>query len=173
MVFGFSWFCFVLFLKGLEVKPPPTQWQMKPLCCSSPLHLSILSSSLFLPCCPHPVCVRKPCIQTAATFPCWKCPWFLHLRPANRFTSSLPVVPTSHLEPQSAWEFGVWNVYDSWRASLPCHPHYGVMRKRRRIFNWFCVINFPLCFVLIWFNLVFFSPVCARSAAAEISFAFN
>lgn len=127
--------------------------------CAAPV-LSIcppLSSSLFLPCCLHPVCVCKLCIQTAATFRCWKCPWFLHLRPANRFTSSLPVVPTSHLQPQSAWEFGVWNVL--WLLAgflaLPSSL-WGKEEEEENLQLVLCnKLSFVFCFDLIWF--VFFS----------------
>lgn len=106
MVFGFSWFCFVLFLKGLEVKPP-TQWQMKPSV--------LLQSPPFVHLCPLPCSFPAAFTQFVCVSSAFR--QLQHSDVGNVPDSctldqptGLPVVPTSHLQPQSAWKFGVWNV---------------------------------------------------------------
>lgn len=111
--FNLTWYLgFVLFCFSERSESETPHPMAKETVCAAPVASQCLplSSFLPLPCFLPPVCVCKLCIQTAATFRCWKCHWLLHLRPAHRLTSSLPAVPTSHLQPQSAWEFGVWNV---------------------------------------------------------------
>lgn len=151
MVFGFSWFCFVLFLKGLEVNPPPpTQWQMKPSV--------LLQSPPFVHLCPLPCSFPAAFTQFVYVSSAFR--QLQHSDVGNVPDSCTLDQPTGLPAPSQQNPLPIYSpslhenlvfgmFYDSWRASLPCHPHYGVMRKRRRIFNWFCVINFPLCFVLI------------------------
>lgn len=175
------WVLFCFFERSEKVKPP-TQWQYETFCASlQPLpcvHLSLLFQSLFPTTFTQFVCLSSAFRQLQHSS-VWTVTDSCALDKLTRFTISLPVIPSSHLKPHSAWEFGVWNVF--WllgRDSSPYHPHCGVMRRGRRIFirNWFCVVNFLSWFFVLFCFLDFVFCFCLSVQDLQllkISFAFN
>lgn len=167
-IFFFLFFGLFCFWKVWKWNPSLNDKRNR-LCCSSP--------SLCHPC-PLPV----PSLLPSPSLWCRLCIQTLQHSDVGNVTGPctldqpLPVVPTSHLQPQSAWELGVWNVYDSQQGSCLAILTVGNEEGEENLHQ-LVLCNKLWCFDLIWFDLglvFFFSlSVCARSAAAEISFAFN
>lgn len=182
MVFGvFCFWCCVFFFffeRSERVKSPHPMAIWNPLCFSSPS--SVTTVLPILP--PEP-----PSLLPLPTL----CVWALHsgscsipvfepsptLAPSTRPPGSPSRSRSAHVPSAAPFlhenlVFGMFLTLGAGSLALSSSVWSNEEGKEGKIFirNWFCVANFHLCFFV--FVYLFWS-VCARPAAAEISFAFN
>lgn len=117
--FLFLMLCSFFFLKGLKGWSPPPNGNMKPfVLLSSPTSVTtVLPSPPSRPFFPaaftHFVCLSSAFRQLQHSS-VWTVTNSCTLDTPTRFAVSLPQCPRPVCSPISAWEFGVWNVFDSW-----------------------------------------------------------
>lgn len=172
-------FFVVFFFERSERVQSPTQWQYETLCASlQPLlrdhRPPIPSLPSLLPCCLYPLCVFELCIQAAATFQCLNCHQLLHPRHAHQVRRLAPAVPTSRLQPHFCMRIWCLECFLTLGAGfLALSSSVWSNEEGKENLHQKLVLCSKLSFVFLFVFVYLFWSVCARPAAAEISFAFN